>query len=212
MRKLILLSFVLFSGLQQNAAAQGFEGSIYFTKSNMQDVTKYAYHVKGNMVRIDEIMDGQDEMVATLLVNLDTEQMMALSHERNLYLERPAKNSEVEVSDAEVKKGSLKRSIHGKECVQYRVRNKDEDREVMFWVTEGDYAFLPRLLRVLKRKDPFARYYLALPELDNKFPVMAEENTLLREKKGFLQVDRMEPKELPTKMFEIPEGFEKVER
>ncbi|MBL4585913.1 MAG: DUF4412 domain-containing protein [Flavobacteriales bacterium] len=179
----------------------------------MMDVTQYAYHVKNNMVRIDEVVEGSDDLVATLLVNLETEQMIALSHERNLYMKRPRKSGRTTASEGSVVvEGSLKRSIHGINCSQFRVKNKEANREVMYWVSEGDYAFFPKLLSILKRSDNFSTYYMSLPNLENKLPLMAQENTLLREKKGFLQIDKLEKKELADSLFEIPEGFEKVER
>lgn len=193
-------------------SAQEFEGSIYFTKSNMLDVTQYAYHVKGNMVRIDEMVEGSDDLVAALLVNLDTEEMIALSHERNLYMVRPKRTDDVSVQGTEIIEGQLKRSIHGLNCSQIRVKNKNADREVMYWVTDGDYGFFPKLLNILKRKDNFSTYYMSIPNAGKKLPLMASENTLLRDKKGFLQVDRLEEKELSASVFEIPAGFEKVER
>lgn len=196
------------------ATAQGFEGSIYFTKSNMVDVTQYAYHVKGNMVRIDEMVEDSDKLVATLLVDLESGDMTALSHERNLYMDRPNKSDESETIDGvEVIKGQLKRSIHGTNCSQIRVKNKGANREVMYWVSDdANYAFFPKLLEILKRKDNFSTYYLSIPDVGNKLPMMAQENTLLREKKGFLQVDRLEKKKLDDSLFIVPEGFAKVER
>lgn len=207
-----LAAVCLFTLTSFGVYAQGFEGSIYFTKSNMMDVTQYAYHVKGNKVRIDEMVEGSDKLVATLIVDLETGDMFALSHERNLWMKRPTKEGDAKVSGAEVKEGSLERSIHGKNCTQYRVKNKDADREIMYWVTEGDYPFFPKLLEILKRKDNFSSYYLNLPDLEHKLPLLAEENTLLREKKGFLQVDKIEKKELASVLFDIPESYEKVER
>ena len=70
----------------------------------------------------------------------------------------------------------------------------------------------PKLLKILKRKDNLSTYYLNIPGIESKFPLMAAENTLLRDKKGFLLVDRMEEKELADDLFSIPDGFEKVER
>jgi len=212
MRLFTALTLAISALSLQSAIGQGFEGSIYFTKSNMLDVTQYAYHVKGNMVRIDEMVDGKDEMVAALLVNLETGEMIALSHERNLWMKRPGGTDKLETVKGEVIKGELKRNIHGKNCAQYRVKNKEADREIMYWVTDGNYAFFPKLLEILKRKDNFATYYFNLPDLDKKLPLLAEENTMLRDKKGFLQVDRIEEKKLSDSMFQIPAGFEKVER
>lgn len=212
MRSLFLLFGSLLFISSGVVHAQGFEGSIYFTKSNMVDVTQYAYHVKGDMVRIDEIVEGSDKLVATLLVNLETSEMTALSHERNLYMKRPRGGEPEEVSGLEMKKGELQKSIHGRNCSQYRVKSKAADREVTFWVTEGDFSFFPKLLNALKRKDSFSTFYQAIPDLDGKFPMVAEEMTLLRDKKGFLQVDKIEAKKLDAKMFAIPAGFEKVDR
>lgn len=209
-----LLAAGLFTLSALGAFAQGFEGSIYFTKSNMVDVTQYAYHVKGNMVRIDEIVEGSDKLVATLLVNLESGDMTALSHERNLFMDRPHQSDESDAVDGvEVIKGSLKRSFHGINCSQIRVKNKAANREVMYWVSDdASYGFFPKLLKILKRKDNFSTYYLSIPDIGNRLPLMAQENTLLREKKGFLQVDKLEKKKLDDSLFKVPEGFAKVER
>ncbi len=192
--------------------AQNFEGSIYFTKSNMVDVTHYAYHVKGNMVRIDEMQEGKDELVAALLVNLETKETIALSHERKLYMKRPKGEDLQPLKGLEQKVGELKKSIQGRNCEQYRVKSRELDRELTFWVTtEGDFNFFPKLLDILKRKDHFSTFYMSISNLAGKFPVVAEEYTLLRDKKGFLQVDRIEEKKLDSKLFSIPAGFEKLD-
>lgn len=210
--KLLAIGLLTLTSLASHA--QDFEGSIYFTKSNMVDVTQYAYHVKGNMVRIDEITEDSDKLEATLLVNLESGDMVALSHQRNLYMDRPQKSTELKApKGAEVIKGQLKRSIHGMNCSQIRVRNKEANTEVMYWVTDEDnFAFFPKLLETLKRKDNFSTYYLAISDVGNRLPLMAQENTLLREKKGYLQVDKIERKKLENAFFEVPEGFAKVER
>jgi hypothetical protein len=192
--------------------AQDFEGSIYFTKSNMVEVTRYAYHVKGKMVRIDEMQEGKDELVAALLVNLDTKETIALSHERKLYMKRP-KGADLELPKGlEVKKGELQKSINGRNCQQYRVKSKELDREVTYWVADGNFSFFPKLLEILKRKDNYSTFYLNIPELAGKFPMVAEEFTSLRDKKGFLQVDKIEERKLDDKLFAIPAGFEKVDK
>ncbi len=208
--KIFATTLILFSSI--SLFGQGFEGSIFFTKSNMMDVTQYAYHVKDNMVRIDEMIEGSEDLVATLLVNLETQQMIALSHERNLYMNKPGKIGEQDDAGKVVMQGSLKRSIHNRNCSQYRVKNKPDNREIMYWVTEGEFGFFPKLLSILKRKDNFSTYYQAIPDLGNKLPLLAQENTLLREKKGFLQVEKIDEKKLDNSLFEVPENFEKVER
>jgi hypothetical protein len=212
MRYISILLLAIAFTVCGSANAQEFEGSIYFTKSNTEEATQYAYHVKGNMVRIDEIIDDNDKLVATLLVNLETKEMIALSHERNLYLKRPRTGELAPVQGLEVKKGDLEKKLLGKNCEQYRVKSKELNSEVSYWVTEGYFSFFPKLLKILKRKDNYSAFYLSLRDLDRKFPMVANEMTLLRDKKGFIQVDKMEAKKLDDKMFVIPAGFEKVEK
>lgn len=207
-----MLPLLLMVLMGHGASAQSFEGSIYFTKSNMVDVTRYAYHVKGDKVRIDEMMDGDDKLVAALLIDLQNGEMIALSHDRKLYLKRP-KGQEVPMPEAlDVKKGQLEKSVSGRNCTQYRVKSRELDSEVSFWVTKGDFSFFPKLLSILRRKDNFSRFYLALPELNGMFPMLAEEYTLLRDRKGFLQVDEINVTKLDDSIFAIPEGFQKVDK
>lgn len=211
MRQFLLSASILLLTLG-TASAQNFEGSIYFTRSNMVDVTRYAYHVKGNMVRIDEMQEGKDALVAALLVNLETGETIALSHERKLYMKRP-KGAAIELPKGlEVKKGDLQKSINGRNCSQYRVKSRELDREVTFWVADGNFSFFPKLLDILKRKDNYSTFYMSIPELAGKFPLTADELTLLRDKKGFLQVDKIDEKKLDDKLFAIPAGFEKADK
>lgn len=211
MRQFLLSASILLLTLG-TASAQNFEGSIYFTRSNMVDVTRYAYHVNGNMVRIDEMQEGKDALVAALLVNLETGETIALSHERKLYMKRP-KGAAIELPKGlEVKKGDLQKSINGRNCSQYRVKSRELDREVTFWVADGNFSFFPKLLDILKRKDNYSTFYMSIPELAGKFPLTADELTLLRDKKGFLQVDKIDEKKLDDKLFAIPAGFEKADK
>jgi hypothetical protein len=198
--------------MASTALAQGFEGSIFFTKSNLSDVVRYAYHVKGDKVRIDEMADESGKLVAALLIDLSKGEMIALSHDRKLYLKRPKGEEVPPPTGLEVRKGQLEKVIDGRVCVQYRVKSKELDREVTYWVTEGDFSFFPKLLSVLRRKDSFSRFYMGLPGLDGMFPMSAEEFTLLRDRKGYLQVDQMKAMKLDDSLFAIPAGYQKVDK
>ena len=117
---------ILLSGTM-NSLAQGFEGVIDFRKTNdLVESTYYRYSVKGDKVRVDE-MTEDDEIVATLLVDLEKKEMLALSHERNLYMVREYKSYEVSDPNMEVTKSQNSKVILGKKCEQWRVKNKKEN-------------------------------------------------------------------------------------
>jgi hypothetical protein len=209
--KRIILTAAMAIAVCAGAMAQGFQGSIYFTRTTGKEVIKYAYHVAGDKVRIDEMEEGTGKLTGSMIVDLKLEKVFALSHERHLYMEPVKKDAAVVPAGTEVKKGDLERVIRDKRCQQYRVKNTANNTEINYWVTEGDYSFFPRLLKVLGRKDNLATYYMALGNLDKQFPMMGNEYTLLREERGYVQVDRMEEKKLDPKMFVIPENYAEVD-
>lgn len=211
MKQLFLISLSAIIGLNA-AMGQSFEGSVHFTRSTGKEVIKYAYHVKGDKVRIDEMEEGTGKLVGTMIVDLASERVFAISHERKMFLEKNKKEAGAAPEGLEVRKGELERVVKDKKCQQWRVKGSQHNTEINYWVTDGDYAFFPRLLKVLARKDNLATYYQALPEQGKHFPMLATEYSLLREERGFLQVDAIEAKKLDSKMFEIPASYVEVEK
>ncbi len=192
--------------------AQGFEGSIYFTRSNQTDVVKYAYHVKGDKVRIDEYDENLDKVIGTLLVDLTKEELLALSHQRQLFMERHNRDYDPGFEKSLAVSSGNKKTIMGRSCEQIRVKNEDADREISYWVAEGDFDFFPKLMKVLKRKDNFATYYMQIPDTGGKMPIHATERDLMRNQKGSLAIDKIEEHALAAEMFEVPKDYYKVDQ
>ena len=192
--------------------AQSFEGSIYFTRSNLTDVVKYAYHVKGDMVRIDEYDQDMEKVIGTLLVDLSKEEMLALSHQRQLFMQRENRDYDPGFESALAVSSGNKREIMGMSCQQVRVKNEAADREIAYWVADGEFDFFPKLLKVLKRKDNFATYYMQIPDSGGKLPIHATERDLMRNTKGSLAIDRIEKQQLAADLFEVPKDYYKVDQ
>jgi hypothetical protein len=166
--------------------------------------------VKGDKVRVDEISEDGEEVVATLLVDLSKKEMLALSHDRNLYMVRDYKPSVAKDPNMEVSKTQNSKEILGVKCEQWRVKNKVKNTEVSFWVSSGDYKFFPQLLDVLGRKDNFATYYQVMPGIDGVFPMSADERDLFRNVKGKLEVVSVQEKKMPSDLFELPKTYLEV--
>lgn len=209
MKKLIVTPALIFCILF--SYAQSFEGVIDFRKNNMTDDVFYSYTVKGNKVRIDEKNEDASNIIATMLVDLSSKQIFALSHERKIYMTREAKTTErVEGSPKVIRSGN-RRFIGGKDCEQWRVRNDKDNTEISYWVTKGKYDFFIPLLGVLGRKDNFATFYIAIPDKEGYFPVDAVERDLQRNQKGRLEVLNITEKKLDDKLFVVPDNYIKVE-
>jgi len=194
------------------AWAQTFEGSIEFKKILPNDTSIYVYHVKGNKVRIDEMGADGKTLEGSMLLNLADKKIYALSHDRKLYMERPYKNEQTSKMNLEVERSANSKFINGFECSQWRVKNKDKDSEITYWVAQGNFDFFLPLLQLLNRKDNFATFYLQVPDTKGFFPMLAVERTLLRDEKGRLQVTKVSKKSPDAAFMEIPKGYVKMDK
>lgn len=190
--------------------AQQFEGSIYFTKSNNTDVIKYAYHVKGDKVRIDEYEESADKVIGSMIVDLTKEELVALSHQRQLFMEREQKPAKSMKGSTEVIESGNKKMIMDRSCRQVRVKSAQADREITYWVADGGFDFFPKLLSILKRNDNFSTYYMSLESTGGQLPIHATERDLMRNQVATLAIDKIEQKEMAADLFVIPKGYYEV--
>lgn len=201
----------LLVGFMLTSFAQSFEGVIDFRKTNGAEKVYYSYTVKGNNVRIDEKSEDGKSIIATLLVDLSSKEILALSHDRKLYMKRESKTTERVAGSPKIIRSGNHRFIGGYDCEQWRVKNESENTEISYWVTKGKYDFFLPLLGVLGRKDRFATYYLSIPERAGYFPVDAVERDAQRNEKGRLEVIQIAEKKLENSLFVVPTGYMQME-
>lgn len=191
-------------------AQKAFEGYIEFRKTNLESSTYYKYSVKGDKVRIDELDTDGETVVATLLVDLSKKEMLALSHDRNLYMKREYKPYPADDPDMQEIKSGNKKMILGKNCEQWRIKNEAKKSDITYWVTPGNFKFFPQLLDVMGRKDNFATFYQHLSGIEGVFPMLAIEYDLLRNVRGKLEVVNIQEAEMEAEIFELPKSYLEV--
>jgi hypothetical protein len=210
MRKLTLSAIA--SLLFLAGFSQSFEGTIEFKRILPNDTSVYVYVVKGQKIRIDELGSDGKTVQGSMLVNIADKKVTALSHDRKLYMDRPFKADDSPKAKLELDKSENSKFINGFKCNQWRVKNKDKDSEITYWVAEGGFDFFKPLLEVINRKDNFATFYLQLPETTGFFPMLAVERSLLRDEKGRLQVTKVTKKNVDASLLEVPKGYSKVDK
>ena len=115
---LILLLITTFS------SAQVFEGEIAFKRINNYDETSYLYSVAHGKVRIDEF-DKDKKVVGTMIVDLKSKSVIAINHERKMYMDVKSKPSTKDLSKCESFKTTEKKEILGYSCTKWTVSNPD---------------------------------------------------------------------------------------
>ncbi len=187
--------------------AQGFEGTIEFTRKNHFDETNYTYYVTSSKVRIDELnKDG--EISGTMLVDLRTKKVIAVNHDRKLHMEIKSKASVKDLSKSEIFKTTEKKVILGHNCTKWTVSNSDFKSKAEYWVIDkGDYFFFKELLTALNRKDKIGLYFMQIPENIGFFPIVGEEKGFDGKLKAKMETNKMTKKKIDANKFKIPDGY-----
>jgi len=203
--KLTLLSALIL--ITTLLSAQNFEGIINFTRTNYYDATNYIYYVSSDKVRIDEL-DKDGKVSGTMIVNLKTKDVIAINHERKLFMHINSKPSVKDLSNSQMFKTSETKKILGLGCTKWTVSNPDYKSKATYWVVnDANYFFFKQLLTALNRKDKIALYFMQIPDNAGYFPIMGEEIGFDGKLKAKLETNKIVRKKINTKTYNIPAGY-----
>jgi hypothetical protein len=212
MKKLFFSTLVGLAGYGL-ATAQSFEGIIEFKKQTPTDTVNYVYYVKGDKVRLDEIGNKSKKPEGSFLIDLKTNQMISLSHERKLYFEQAPGTPPVIEGKVEVSKTKEVKTIQGYKCTQYIAKNTTENVQVTYWIASGKFDFFLKLLSILNRKDKSAVYYQKLTDVEGMFPFLSGQINLTTGKEEVkMEVTKIQKKPLDANLFEIPRDYQKFQK
>ena len=194
-------------------SAQSFEGVIEFKKQTSTDTVNYIYYVKGDKVRLDEIGSKSKKVEGSFIIDLKTNSMVSLSHERKLFIEQAPGTPATVTGKPEVKKTGTVKTILGVKCNEYVVKNSDEKVQVTYWMGSGKFDFFFKLLKVLNRKDKSAVYVQQLTSVDGMFPFLSSQVNLETNKEEIkMEVTKVDKKTVDAKMFEMPKDYQKFQK
>lgn len=212
MKKLFLTSIFAITGMLI-ASAQSFEGVIEFKKQTSTDTVNYIYYVKGDKVRLDEIGSKSKKVEGSFIIDLKTNSMVSLSHERKLYIEQAPGTPATVTGKPEVKKTGTVKTILGVKCNEYVVKNADEKVQVTYWMGSGKFDFFFKLLKVLNRKDKSAVYVQQLTNVDGMFPFLSSQvNLETNQEEIKMEATKVAKKTVDANMFEMPKDYQKFQK
>jgi hypothetical protein len=212
MKKLLFSALFAFTGILI-ASAQSFEGVIEFKKQTTTDTVNYIYYVKGDKVRLDEIGSKSKKVEGSFIIDLKTNTMLSLSHERKLYIEQASGTPAPVTGKPEVKKTGNTKMIQGVKCTEYIVKNPDEKVQVTYWMADGHFDFFFKLLRVLNRKDKSAVYVQQITGAGGMFPFLSSQVNLETNKEEVkMEVTKVEKKTVEPSKFEVPKDYQKFQK
>ncbi|HKL08627.1 MAG TPA: DUF4412 domain-containing protein [Bacteroidales bacterium] len=206
-----LLGLILFVAAPEKEDSCFFEGRIDLVEKSYYDTTYYTYLIKDKKLRVNKF-DHHYKLLQSILVNIENEQVVILSPSKKLfsYLDiNPPR--ETYDKNFTVKKTYNSRQVEGKECYQWRVKNKNRNTEVAFWVSEENhFVCFPDFIKRINCTERTFSFFEIIPDTQGFFPMLTVERTLLRKEKKRIVITKINHQKIDNKTFEIPHDFEEV--
>lgn len=211
MKRVLKIFFVSFIGISATFA-EPFEGTIKLVKQTYYDTFYYDYHVKEHLVRID-MFSKDSSILSSLIVDTKKRKVFAINSDRKLFKELKVNNdtSGTEAKDYRILKTENSKVIDGYLCYQWRVRSKNKNSEVVYWVTKNGFYFYDDLVNILNNVDNISDFYKHISDSEGFLPILIVERTLVRYEKERLQVSAINYTSLDKNIFTIPVDYKKFE-
>jgi len=192
---------------------QIFEGSINFKKETVYDTSFATIQVKGNFIRLDEF-DSKKHLTNTLIINLETKKVLALSPKRKLFYElRPSRAVRVPSEDTTtILNKENKMLLDGYTCSQLRVKCISCDTETSYWVANKNFSFFSSMNKILQNIKSDISIFSYFPDIKGMFPMLIVERTLLRKERMKVQVTGINETALSENLFKVPREYQKIEQ
>ena len=202
--KILIISLtIIFS----NNLFSQFTGEISFKKTTGANEINYKYYINNNDIRIEEI-DSEEKIEGIKLINLSTKKINILSPERKLYIEASELRGPAEVK-VKIEKTGKTKIILEKECQKIIVTCNDQDRQVTYWVTKGEYNFFLPMLELINRREKHAVYYQKISNIKGCWPMKSSEYVLSTGKLiSEMTTSSIINNEVKSEVFMIPSDYE----
>jgi len=197
--------------IDNNKFSKNFKGILEYVEYTPFDTTYYKVYVSEDKIRVDtyDNIDVKGTINKSLIYNLKDKKVIALKPSEKIYKTiNVDSDSEHGVDGCEIilNKNNYK-FINGYKCVQYRIKNVNENTDITYWIPEEDFPFYYEMVRMKRSMHRVHKYFFMLPNYKVAFPMQTVERSLLREQKSAYKVIDFEEKIVEETVFEIPKDY-----
>ena len=187
-----------------------FEGTIKMVEESHYDTTYYTYVIKDNQIRVDKF-DHNHNSIQSLLVHLEKKEIIVLSPTKKLFTHiELSSNACANDENLTIIKTKNSRPVNGTHCNQWRVRNKEHNTEITYWVSENNFSFFAEFTALMNHSEQTFKFFDKIPESQGFFPMLMVERTLLRKVKRRVAITEIKPQTINDKLFEIPTDYKEI--
>jgi len=211
MKKLIL-SIALFAFT--TAAFAQFEGSIEFRMETKKDTNINIYYVKGNNIKLDQIGKKSGKVEGSFVFDLAGKSIKFVNPARKVWGDHKSETPPTIAGTCEVTKSKTTKSVAGKMCSQYVVKNTTENTQITYFIASEKFDFFVPLVKLWNRKDKQSIYFNQIKDLPKgAMPMLSIETTLDGKTTiSKLEVIKLEKKSIDGGSVTIPADYKKFEQ
>ncbi len=210
MKKLRLLALSL--SLSFGAFAQ-YEGVIEFKMETKKDTTTNIYYVKGDHVKLDQLGRRSGKVEGSFVFDLVNKNVKFINPARKVWGEHKSETPPVLKGKCEVIKTKNARTLAGKKCTEYIVKNTEENTQISFWISSEKFDFFMPLVKLWNRKDKASVYFNQITDLPKgSMPMLSVETTLDGKPIGKLEVTKVDKKNIDQSQVTVPADYKKFEQ
>ncbi len=212
MNKITLLAVSL--TLSVMAVAQSYEGSVEFKMETTKDTTTNIYYVKGNNVKLDQLGRKSGKVEGSFVFDLAANQVKFVNPIRKVWGEHKSETVPVIKGSCVSSKGTGTKLIQGQKCIEYVVKNTEENTQITYWISVGKYDFFMPLVKLWNRKDKQSIYFNQIKDLPKgSMPLMSEEVSISEMKTiSKLEVSKLGKGTIDASKISIPGDYNKFEQ
>ncbi len=210
--KKIFLSFALLAFT--TAAFAQFEGSIEFRMETKKDTTTNIYYVKGTNVKLDQIGKKSGKVEGSFVFDLPAKTIKFVNPARKVWGDHKSETPPAVKGICEVSKGKTTKMVGGKMCLEYTVKNTEENTQIVYYITSEKFDFFATLVKIWNRKDKQSIYFNQIKDLPKgSMPMLSLETTLdTKMTMSKLEVMKIEKKAIDAATVSVPSDYKKFEQ
>jgi hypothetical protein len=210
MKKLKL--FVAAFALSTGAFAQ-FEGTIEFRMETKKDTTTNIYYLKGEDVKLDQIGKKSGKVEGSFVFDLKAKKIKFVNPARKVWGDHKSETPPSIKGTCVVTKGKDMKTVCGKKCADWTVKNTDENTQIVYWISTDNFTFFAPLVSLWNRKDKQSVYFNQIKDLPKgAMPLLSIETDLAGAQLSKLEAIKIEKKVIEASQISIPSDYKKFEQ
>ena len=212
MKKILLFIPICFAAI--SGTAQSFSGTIDFKYATLKDTTDNVYVIKDKTVKLDQYGKKSGSVEGSFIFDLTAGSIKFVNPKRKVWGDHKSETPPIIKGKCEVTKGSGTKTIQGVKCVEYTVKNKEENTTITYWIANDKFSFFIPVLKLWNRKDRQSVYFNQITGLaEGCMPLLSEEKQMIDGKiLTRLEVVKISKKTPDDASVQVPADFTKFDK